>query len=67
MITINVPAHLQPVVGSATSDVLPVHLACATLKAGRYGEGLVYVYEPRRECYYWVKQSVIYPKPAKRW
>ena len=62
--TINVPKHLQDAVGAAQSAVIPIHMADRnhSMKGG-----LVRVYEPRRDCEYWVKQSEIYPVPQKRW
>lgn len=61
--TINVPKHIQDQVGAAQSVVVPIHTVSQSLTK----DGLVRVYEPRRDCEYWVKNADIYPRASKRW
>lgn len=68
LLKIDVPKHLQAMVGSDHNMVAPVHTVSPSMKPTRHNgnDGLVYVYEPRRDCYYWVYNSSLYHN-QKNW
>lgn len=61
-LTITHPAYLAEKVGAQSDMVIPVHVAQSA-----NGHNLVRVYEPRRDCEYWVKRSDLFPPSKRTW